>query len=380
MKRGIFMFSALLFMAGCQAAERTIKVGILLPNNASGEIATYSKYTLDGINLAAKSKNFRVNGKRIEFVYPERYSGDPSTTADALRELKEKGAKIVIGPLTSAEAQAILPVMSEVKVPVILPAATLNSLTDNEWVWRVCISNKQMAVAAAYAAKDILKVKEVAIVSFTNNPYSQELAESFRNWADAHALKVVKLVELSGNSQNLISSVNEVISSFSAPQESTAVFLPFYYDEAANAIKAFREKGYKGILIGGDGWDVPKIADLVGKNAGENYFITHFNPYDPQSKEFSEEYRKEYGVLPSSFSALGYDAFEVVHEALSKARGLTRIMDIKDALQYLTVDGVTGRIEYSANSHNPDTKGSVLVKFSDFGFQFARRLAVSPVF
>lgn len=380
MKRGILLFPAIFLIVGCQPAERTIKVGILLPNSASGELATYAKYTLDGINLAAKSKNFRVNGKRIEFVYPERYSGDPSTTVDALKELKEKGAKIVIGPLTSAEAQAILPVISEVKVPVILPAATLNSLTDNEWIWRVCISDKQMAVAAAYATKDILKVKEVAIVSFTNNPYSQELAESFRNWADAHALKVVKLVELSGDSQNLINSIDEVLSSFSTPQESTAVFLPFYYDEAAKAIKAFREKGYKGILVGGDGWDVPKLADLVGRNPGENYFITHFNPYDPQSKEFSEEYRKEYGMLPSSFSALGYDALLVVYEALSKARALTRIKDIKDALQYLTVEGVTGRIEYTAKSHNPDTKGSVLVKFSDFGFQFARRLAVSPVF
>ena len=181
MRRGTIGLSLIVAFTGCQATERTIKVGILLPNSATGEVATYAKYTLDGINLAAKKKTFRVNGKRIELVYPEKYAGDPQTTADALRELKEKGAKIVIGPLTSAEAQAILPVMSEVKVPVILPAATLNSLSENDWIWRVCISNKQMAVAIAYAAKDILKVKEAAVISFTNNPYSQELAESFRN-------------------------------------------------------------------------------------------------------------------------------------------------------------------------------------------------------
>lgn len=377
--RRILISAFPLLVLSCQPAERTIKVGILLPNAATGEIATYSKYTLDGIQLAAKSKNFRANGRRIEFVYPERYAGDPSTTVEALKELKEKGAKIVIGPLTSAEAQSIISVMNEVRVPVILPAATLNSLTDNEWIWRACINDKQMAVAAAFAAKDILRLKEIAIVLFSNNPYSQELAESFRNWSESHALNIVKMVEIS-DIKDFENVVSDLLKSFKVAPESTGIFLPFYYNEAAKAIRILRDKGYKGVLLGGDGWDVPKLKEIVGQNSGENYFITHFNPYDPQSQEFTDTYRKEYGTLPNSFSALGYDAFLVVHTALSKARSLTRITDIKDALQYLTVDGVTGRIEFSAQNRNPNTKGSVLVKFSDFGFQFARRLAVSPVF
>jgi branched-chain amino acid transport system substrate-binding protein len=133
------------------------------------------------------------------------------------------------------------------------------------------------------------------------------------------------------------------------------------------------------MVLGGDGWDVPKIVELVGKNAGENYFITHFNPYDPQSANFVEKYKAEYGSLPSSFSALGYDAFLVAYEAINRAR-VTSTADIRDALLFLSVDGVTGRIEYSSQNRNPDTKGSVLVKFSDIGFQFVRRIAVSPIF
>ena len=378
MRRSALVSVALLF--GCQPAERTVKIGLLIPNAATGELATYSNYVRDGVTLAAKSKNFRVKGMRVEFVYPERYSGDPSTSADALRELKDKGAKMVIGPITSSEARAILPILSQVKLPVILPAATLNELTDNEWVWRVSIGNRQMAVAAAYTAKDFLKLQEVGVVSFSNNPYSLELAEGFRNWAGAHALKISKFVEISGNSSNLESALDEILKSFTSKPESTGIFLPLYYDEAAKGIRYLRDKGYKGVILGGDGWDVPKMEELVGKNAGENYFITHFNPYDPQSKDFVEKYRAEYGSLPSSFSALGYDAFLVAYEAINGARGTLNVADIKDALTNLSVDGITGRIEYSAQSRNPDTKGSVLVKFSDVGFQFVRRLAVSPIF
>jgi branched-chain amino acid transport system substrate-binding protein len=380
--RGRIALISLALLFGCQPTERSVKIGLLIPNSATGELATYAKYVQDGVTLAAKSKNFRVKGMRIEFVYPERYSGDPMTTADALRELKGKGAKVIIGPITSSEAIAILPALSQIKIPVILPAATLNNLTDNEWVWRVSISNRQMAVATAYTAKDFLKLKEVGIVAFSNNPYSLELAEAFRNWAEAHALKISKFVEISGNSSNLNSALDEIVKSFTSKPESTGVFLPLYYDEAAKGIRYLRDKGYKGIVLGGDGWDVPKIVELVGKNAGENYFITHFNPYDPQSADFVEKYKAEYGSLPSSFSALGYDAFLVAYEAINRARGVRTmtVADIRDALLFLSVDGVTGRIEYSSQSRNPDTKGSVLVKFSDAGFQFVRKLAVSPIF
>ncbi len=380
--RGRLAIFSLILLLGCQPAERTIKIGILIPNMATGELATYAKYVQDGITLAAKSKNFRVKGMRIEFVYPDRYSGDPSYTSEALKELKEKGAKIIIGPITSSEAKAMLPALSQVKLPVILPAATLNSLTDNEWVWRVSISNKQMAVAAAYTAKDFLKLKEVGVVSFSDNPYSLELAEAFRNWSDAHALKISKFLEISGNSSNLNSALEDILKSFTSKPESTGIFLPLYYDEAAKGIRYLRDRGYKGVILGGDGWDVPKIIELVGSNAGENFFITHFNPYDPQSADFVEKYKAEYGSVPSSFSALGYDAFLIAYEAISRARGTMTltVTDIKDALKNLSVDGVTGRIEYSAQSRNPDTKGSVLVKFSDIGLQFVRRLAISPAF
>ena len=72
----------------------------------------------------------------------------------------------------------------------------------------------------------------------------------------------------------------------------------------------------------------------------------------------------------------------MAYEAINRARGVRTmtVADIKDALLFLSVDGVTGRIEYSSQNRNPDTKGSVLVKFSDVGFQFVRRLAVSPIF
>ncbi len=372
-----FLLALSVVMLGCQPAEKVIKVGLLLPTNASGDIATYSKQVKNGIYLAAKHTNFRIDSRRVEFILPEKYDGSPSSTLKALKELKEKGAKIIIGPLTSSEALAIKQEVERMKIPTFVPTATANDITKNtEWIWRICVTNKHMAVASAYMSQSFLNTREVVILEKEGDAYSKEIGDYFKKWADKHGLKVVKVITLKNN--DFASRVGEILSSFTVPQESTAVLAPFYYDKAAKIIRTLRDSAYTGYVVGADGWDVPNLAKEVGKPAGENYYITHFNPYDPISTEFAEMYKSEYNEEPSSFAALGYDAFLVVADVVKRARATLTAEDIKTAASSIDVKGVTGNIELSDETRDPDTKSVVMMRFSDIGFQFIRRLAISP--
>ncbi len=364
-------------MLGCQPAEKVIKVGLLLPTNASGDVATYSKQVKNGIYLAAKRANFRIDNRRVEFVLPEKYDGNPSSAPDALKELKEKGAKIIIGPLTSSEALAIKQEVDRLKIPTFVPTATANDVTKNtRWIWRICVTNKHMAVASAYMTQSFLDVKEVVVLEKEGDAYSKEIGDYFKKWAEEHGLKVVGVIVLKNN--DFASRVGEILSSFTVPQESTAVLAPFYYDKTAKIIRTLRDSAYAGYVVGADGWDVPDLAKEVGKPAGDNYYITHFNPYDPLSTEFAEMYKSEYNEEPSSFAALGYDAFLVVADVVKRARATLTAEDIKTAAASIDVKGVTGNIELSNETRDPDTKSVVMMRFSDIGFQFIRRLAISP--
>jgi branched-chain amino acid transport system substrate-binding protein len=362
---------------GCQPAEKVVKVGLLLPTNASGDIATYSKQVKNGIYLAAKSINFRIDSRRVEFILPEKYDGRPSAAPDALKELKNKGAKIIIGPLTSGEALAIKEVVDRMKIPTFVPTAAANDVTkDTKWIWRICVTNKHMAVAAAYMSQSFLNVKEAVVLEKEGDAYSKEIGDYFQKWANKHGLKVVSVVTLKNN--DFASKVGEILSSFTVPQESTAVLSPFYYDKSAKIIRILRDSGYAGYVVGADGWDVPDIIKEVGKPAGDNYYVTHFNPYDPLSTAFAEAYKNEYNEDASSFAALGYDAFLVVADVVKRSRSSLTAEDIRTAASNIDVKGVTGNIELSTEERDPNTKSVVMIRLSDIGLQFIRRLAISP--
>ncbi|NPB02845.1 MAG: ABC transporter substrate-binding protein [Thermotogae bacterium] len=363
---------------GCQPAERVVKVGLLLPTNATGDIATYSKQVKDGVYLAAKKRNFRIGKRKVEFLLPSKYDGSPQHTLEALKELKAKGARVIIGPITSSEALVIKDAVEKMKIPTFVPTATANDVTkDVNWIWRICVTNKHMAAASAYMAQSFLKVKESVVLKRSGDSYSEEIANNFQEWADAHGLKVLKVVTFQ-NDNDIASKVADVLSSFTTPAESTVVLAPFYYDRAAKIIRTLRDSGYGGYVLGADGWDVPQILKEVGKPVGDNYYVTHFNPYDPISQEFAEDYKSEYNEDPSSFAALGYDAFVVVADVIGRARATLTPEDIKTATANIDVKGVSGNIELSNTSHDPDTKSVVVMRLSDIGFQFIRRLAISP--
>ncbi|NPA80293.1 MAG: ABC transporter substrate-binding protein [Thermotogae bacterium] len=367
-----------LLALGCQPAEKVVKIGLLLPTNASGDIATYSKQVKNGIYLAAKLQDFRIGNRKVEFVLPEKYDGSPEHVSDALKELKEKGARVVIGPITSAEALAMKDMVNKLRIPTFVPTATANGITENtDWIWRVCVTNRHMAVASAYMAEGFLKVREAVVLKRANDSYSKEIAEDFRKWADNHGLKVVSLVVLEGEN-DFPTKVREILSAFTIPQESTAVLAPFYYDEAAKVIRTLRDSGYVGYVLGADGWDVPSIVKRVGKPAGDNYYVTHFNHFDPIAADFVEKYQSEYKEDASSFAALGYDAFLVVSDVIKRSRATLTADDIRTAAASIDVKGVTGNIELSSTSRDPDTKSVVVMRLSDIGLQFIRRLAISP--
>lgn len=376
MKRFAFLIP-LLGVLGCTPAEKVVKIGLLLPTNASGDIATYAKEVKNGIYLAAKRMNFRVNGRKVEFVLPQNYDGSPDNAQAALEELLKAGARVVIGPLTSDEALKIKSLVEQKGVPTFVPTATADGLTEGvEWIWRVCVTNKHMAIASAYMSKGFLNVKEVAVLFKEGDPYSEELGTYFSKWAEKNGLRVVARETF--NDSDIKPKLESVVGKFTLPHESTAVFAPFYYDVSAKVIRTLRDMDYKGYVVGADGWDVEEMPKEVGKPTGENYFITHFNPYDPSSSEFTEDYMDEYNESATSFAALGYDAFLVVADVLRRARASLTNEDIKVAASRINVSGVTGEIELSDIKRDPDTKSVVMMRLSDIGFQFVRRLAISP--
>jgi len=123
------------------------------------------------------------------------------------------------------------------------------------------------------------------------------------------------------------------------------LFLPDYYNKVNVIAKQAKERGFEGIMQGGDGWDSP-LLDLEAVDGG--YHSNHYSPADPRPivQNFVSTYEEKYGAAPDALAALAYDAARVLLQAISEA-GVDDPAAVRDALQNIEYEGVAGSIVFN---------------------------------
>ena len=97
-------------------------------------------------------------------------------------------------------------------------------------------------------------------------------------------------------------------------------------------------------LLGGDGWDSPSLIEIGGAALEGSYFSNHYSVDDPSPaiQKFVTDYRTRYGETPDALAGLGFDAAQILFDAIRRANS-TEPVAIRDALAQTTnFQGVTG--------------------------------------
>jgi branched-chain amino acid transport system substrate-binding protein len=131
--------------------------------------------------------------------------------------------------------------------------------------------------------------------------------------------------------------------------EPEVIFISDYYNETATIAKQVRALGYKGPLIGGDGWDSPKLVELAGEAIEGCFFINHFAVDDPNraSKEFVANFIVKYRIVPDAIAVLAYDSVNLVLEAVQRAESVEGAA-IQAALLTAKTETVCGSLTFDA--------------------------------
>ncbi len=113
--------------------------------------------------------------------------------------------------------------------------------------------------------------------------------------------------------------------------------------------------------MGGDGWDSPDLFKIGGDTINGSYFSDHFAPTGrrDRAKPNASLQRSpaKYGVPPSGLGALGYEAAEVLVDAIRRA-GKDDPTAIRDAIaQTKDFEGVTGKITIDAQRNAQKERG-----------------------
>ena len=143
------------------------------------------------------------------------------------------------------------------------------------------------------------------------------------------------------------------------------IYIPGYYNEVGLIIKQAREMGIDVPIVGGDGFDSTDLVKLAGnKNLNDVFFTTAYTTVDASDAltQFIADYKKEYNEDPSMFSALAYDATNVLIQSFEKA-GSADTEAAQKAMTELDFKGVTGDFTFD-ETHTPK-KAALVVELVD---------------
>ena len=91
----------------------------------------------------------------------------------------------------------------------------------------------------------------------------------------------------------------------------------------------------------------------------------------PKIQNFLKSYKDTYNEDPSAFSALGYDAVNMVKKAVENA-GSTNKEAVVDALKNIEYDGITGYLTF--DEHNNPVKAVTILKITNGEYIFDSKI------
>jgi branched-chain amino acid transport system substrate-binding protein len=364
MRRTLFVLSAIAILSlscGPKINPNEIRIGEFA--SLTGSQATFGISNDEGMRLALDEANAAggVNGKKLVVTSVDD-QGKPEVAAVGVTKLiTQDQVQVVIGEVASSLSLAAAPICQSRQIPMISPSSTNPKVTQvGDYIFRVCFIDPFQGQVMADFALTNLKAKTAAVFRDQKSDYSMGLADYF----------IKRFQEKGGTivtDQSYVQGDIDFKSQLTTIREKTpdVIFVPGYYTEVGLMAKQARELGIKVPLMGGDGWDSPKLYEIGGKALDGCYRSDHFttDSVDPKVQAFIKKYQDRYKHVPDALATLAYDATGVLVAALKQAKSLSSA-DIRDAIAS-TKDypGVTGRI--SLNLDRNAVKAAVVLKIQD---------------
>jgi branched-chain amino acid transport system substrate-binding protein len=308
-----------------------IKIGVFEP--MTGANAAGGALEIEGIQLANKLYP-EVLGKKVELVLVDNKSDKVEAASAASRLVEKEKVTAIIGSWGSSLSMAAGDIVKNAKIPAVAASATNPLVTqNNDYYFRVCFIDPFQGKVMANYAFNKLNAKKVAIVQEVSNDYSVGLAKYFTD----------SFKQLTGDQNAIVavSNYNTGDQDFTAQltnikaKNPDVIFAPGNFTESALLIKQARQLGIKAPIVGGDTWEVPEFTQ-IGKESVEgavfSTFFTSEKPITKESEKFLAEYKKANpNKEPAAVTALGYDAYILILDAIKKA-GAVDSVKVRDEL------------------------------------------------
>ena len=345
---------------GTPIEGEVIKIGVFEPT--TGENGGGGMQEVLGIRYAHQVlPTIEINGTTysIELIEVDNQS-DKTAAVTAAQSLISSGVVGVLGTYGSGVAIAAGQTFADANVAAIGASCTNPQVTlGNDYYFRVCFLDPfQGTVMASYAIDQ--GYTTAAIVSQNGDDYSTGLAEYFKQAFEGMGGTIVA----SETYQTNESDFNAILTSIKTA-DPDCIFAPSSIATATLLLPQAKANGITAQILAGDTWENETIITAAG-DAAEGVVITTFFDENDATNEIAIDFVTGFKAYLNSdpnnlvlnggsdgvaaVSALGYDAYFAMYEALEALDGSDMTSGaVRNALVDISFVGVTGDISFDEN-------------------------------
>ena len=312
-----------------------IPIGIALAQTSN--VALLGQEGVNGVKIAEKYFNDKggVDGVPIKLVFQDT-AGDEAGAINAFQSLIGKDKVVgIVGPTLSQQAFSASPIADREKVPVIGASTTAKGVPEiGDYVARV---SAPIVIVAPNSIKAALKlnpkIKKVAVFYAQNDVFSKSETEIFQQTLKDQGLDIVTVQKFQTTDSDFQAQASNSLS-----LNPDLVVISGLAVDGGNLVRQLRELGYKGVIVGGNGFNTSNIFAVCKALCDGVLVAQAYSPQHPGeiNKTFREVYLNQYKNEPPQYSAQAFTAVQVYVEALKE---LDKKKDIKSfSLEELRVE------------------------------------------
>lgn len=359
MKKLSLLFSSIclvLVTASLSLAAGTIKIGGLFAvTGPASFLGEPEKKTLELLVKEANAKG-GINGQKLEAVIYDTGGDATKAVQLATKLIKDDKVSVIIGPSTTGESMAVIPVVEKEKVPLISCAAGIK-ITDpaKHWVFKTP-ANDHIAAEKILNYMAAKKQKSFALLTVTDG-FGASGREQIKALAKQKGFTVVADEVYGPKDTDMTAQLTKI-----RGIKPDAIICWGTNPGPAVITKNVKQLGIKTPLYMSHGVASKKYIELAGVDAAEGVMLPagKLAVYDalPKNdvqknllKSYDQSYKKAYGVEASTFGGYAYDAFLLATNAIKKSG--TSAEQIRTGIEQASkLVSVSGVFNMSAKDHN----------------------------
>jgi branched-chain amino acid transport system substrate-binding protein len=360
----VFVICVVLVMTGTSWSAEPIKIGALFsvtgPPSFLGDPERNTAVMLeDQINKAGG-----INGRPLKVIVYDTQGDATKAVQAANRLIKEDKVSAIIGPSTTGETMAVIPVVEAAGIPLISCAAGIKITNPiKKWVFKTA-QNDSLAVERIYEHLKKQNIRNIAILTVSDG-FGASGREQLKLKASGFGINIVadetygpkdtdmtaQIVKIRGGAaQALICwGTNPGPAIIARNAKQLGLKIPLYMSHGVSSKKFIELAG-----AAADGIILPSGRVIVAKLLPKS---------DPQKKsllDYVNNYKKRYKVEGDHFGGHAWDAVMLLKYAIE--RGGDSPSNIRGWLEYTSnFKGIGGVFNFSSQDHAGLTKDAFVL-------------------